>query len=112
MWNDKSRIKRVYKKGRNAIMRICQNCKTKNVEESIFCRKCGTKIEDNPYICPDCLFENTDDSAFCIKCGTKLGVVVSNAVVEPVVPERSVEPVASVETVEPVQQAAAFDYNT
>ena len=55
-------------------MRICQNCKTRNVDESVFCRKCGTKIEENPFICPDCLFENTDDSMFCIKCGTKLAV--------------------------------------
>ena len=36
--------KMIYGKGRSAIMRVCQSCKTKNVEESVFCRKCGAKL--------------------------------------------------------------------
>ena len=90
-------------------MRICQNCKTKNVEESVFCKSCGTKIEDNPFICPECLFENTEDSSFCIKCGTKVGGSTAKATIASAASNR--EAGFNQETTQKANTASSFDYN-
>ncbi|MBQ1688292.1 MAG: zinc ribbon domain-containing protein, partial [Lachnospiraceae bacterium] len=88
-------------------MRICQCCKTRNVDESVFCKSCGTKIEENPYICPDCLYENTEDSAFCIKCGTKLGVGAHT--IQPTASNRTAG--FNEETAKKANATETFDYN-
>ena len=63
-------------------MRKCQNCGVENIDESVFCRRCGTEIEEiNPFVCTKCEFENTEDSLFCIKCGTKLLVEEANGAI-------------------------------
>lgn len=91
-------------------MRICQNCKTQNVDESVFCRKCGVKIEDNPFICSSCKFENTDDSLFCIKCGNKLKVTAKESTGS--FTDNNREAGYNQEVAPKPSPAAQFDYNT
>ena len=49
----------------------CQKCQFENLEEAIYCRKCGASLES--YIaCPNCEASNPPDSRFCQKCGQDL----------------------------------------
>ena len=49
----------------------CSNCGTSNDKDSLFCKKCGNKLEKIK-ICPKCNNSVSMDSAFCSKCGEKL----------------------------------------
>ena len=53
---------------------ICQNCGADNVDDAVFCCKCGSKIviEQSKKICTQCGSELNDDDCFCTKCGTKV----------------------------------------
>lgn len=53
---------------------ICQNCNTENVDDAVFCCKCGSKIviEQSKKTCSQCGSELKDDDCFCTKCGTKV----------------------------------------
>lgn len=49
---------------------FCRNCGKQLSSDSIFCDKCGTKVEQKK-ICINCGNELAADSMFCNKCGTK-----------------------------------------
>lgn len=49
---------------------VCKNCGNELAEGSLFCNKCGEKLELN--LCPSCGKELTEDSKFCIYCGAKV----------------------------------------
>ena len=49
----------------------CPNCGTPNDKDSLFCKKCGNKLEKIK-ICPKCNNSVSMDSVFCSKCGEKL----------------------------------------
>ncbi|MBO7222763.1 MAG: protein kinase, partial [Kiritimatiellae bacterium] len=49
---------------------ICKNCKTENDITSLFCEKCGTKIERDD-ICSKCGAELGNTQKYCKKCGAK-----------------------------------------
>ncbi|CAE7226004.1 nifk [Symbiodinium natans] len=46
----------------------CAQCGNVYMDDSVFCRKCGTKRQDT---CAQCGNVYMDDSVFCRKCGTK-----------------------------------------
>ncbi len=46
----------------------CKRCDTVNEHDSIFCKKCGKKIELNTY-CVKCNKKLNDDEIFCTQCG-------------------------------------------
>ena len=50
---------------------FCRNCGKQLSADSLFCDKCGTKVEHKK-ICVNCGNELAEDSAFCNKCGTKV----------------------------------------
>ncbi len=51
---------------------ICPNCNTRNSQDTIFCKKCGTKfIKERK--CKSCGNKLDDDSIFCGKCGERVG---------------------------------------
>ncbi|UTB32954.1 MAG: zinc ribbon domain-containing protein [Methanobacterium sp. ERen5] len=53
--------------------KTCPHCKFKNPEKSIFCVKCGKKLETNISIkCNTCGTINPKTAKFCIKCGNNL----------------------------------------
>lgn len=53
--------------------KTCPYCKSKNTENSIFCVKCGKKLEKNVNIkCSVCGTLNPKTAKFCIKCGNNL----------------------------------------
>ena len=49
---------------------FCRNCGKQLSPDSLFCDKCGTKVEQKK-ICSNCGNELAPDSLFCNKCGTK-----------------------------------------
>ena len=49
---------------------FCRNCGKQLSPDSLFCDKCGTKV-DQKKICVNCGNELSADSLFCNKCGTK-----------------------------------------
>lgn len=55
--------------------KVCQNCGTKNPENSIFCSNCGYKLihtekpEKDFTICPNCNTKNPPEARFCFNCG-------------------------------------------
>lgn len=63
----------------------CHNCGNELPDESLFCSKCGAKIEkpiiedqeieeiiENTLKCPNCNSDVSEDMAFCTECGNKL----------------------------------------
>ncbi|MTK63293.1 MAG: hypothetical protein F8N15_01850 [Methanobacterium sp.] len=53
--------------------KTCPHCRFKNPENSIFCVKCGKKLETNINIkCNQCNTINPKTAKFCIKCGNNL----------------------------------------
>lgn len=53
--------------------KTCPHCKFKNPEKSIFCVKCGKKLEKNINTkCNVCGTINPETAKFCIKCGNNL----------------------------------------
>lgn len=63
-------------------LRICEKCGNLLPLDSVFCNKCGDKLEAMQIedvqetlgvkYCPKCGAELNADSEFCVKCGTKL----------------------------------------
>ncbi len=49
----------------------CKFCKTENVDESVFCKKCGKRL-DGKKVCPACRKLVDDDAVFCNHCGKRL----------------------------------------
>ncbi len=65
-----SEIQRDEKTGK---YKTCPHCKFKNPEKSIFCVKCGKKLETNVNVtCNTCGTINPKTAKFCIKCGNNL----------------------------------------
>jgi hypothetical protein len=55
--------------------KTCPSCRFKNPESSIFCVKCGKKLEKNVDIkCNTCGTLNPETAKFCIKCGNNLTI--------------------------------------
>jgi len=55
--------------------KTCPYCKFKNPENSIFCVKCGKKLEKKENIkCNTCGTVNPKTAKFCIKCGNDLTI--------------------------------------
>ncbi len=50
---------------------LCSNCNSKNLPDSKFCNKCGSKLEIMP-TCKQCGHVNLADAIFCNQCGNKL----------------------------------------
>ena len=50
---------------------LCGKCQSKNLEGSIFCNYCGSKIKQS-FICKKCNNENMKGAVFCNQCGNKL----------------------------------------
>jgi len=60
-------------------LRKCEKCGNVLVLDSVFCNKCGEKLEElfvpteqNPNICTKCGATFEEDAAFCTSCGNKL----------------------------------------
>ena len=51
---------------------ICPNCSAENVDDAVFCCKCGMKIglEQSKCVCTRCGSELNEDDCFCVECGT------------------------------------------
>jgi ribosomal protein L40E len=61
-------------------LRKCEKCGNVLVLDSIFCNKCGEKLEplfteevSNGNICPQCGAAYEEGAMFCTSCGNKLG---------------------------------------
>ena len=59
--------------------RKCEKCGNVLVLESVFCNKCGEKLEPlfaeemaKQNICPQCGATHSEEAAFCTSCGYKL----------------------------------------
>ena len=50
---------------------ICHKCGADNPEDSIFCSKCGNRLDGKCY-CKQCGKINSDDNKFCTYCGAEL----------------------------------------
>lgn len=48
---------------------VCPRCGSQNAADSIFCNKCGSKLD---YKCPRCGRRNATDARFCNQCGSQL----------------------------------------
>ena len=53
----------------NTKQKSCPKCNSVISEESVFCNKCGARIQ---FVCTKCGNVNPDGSAFCNKCGSSL----------------------------------------
>lgn len=63
--------------------KICPHCKTSNPEKSIFCVKCGKKLENIPTNkCPSCNHPNPVDAKFCVNCGQNLKITEEENIVD------------------------------
>lgn len=72
--------------------KTCPHCKFKNPEKSIFCVKCGKKLETNVSItCSTCGTINPKTAKFCIKCGNNLTTQESTKTKEEEKPQNLVE---------------------
>ncbi|MCM1193301.1 MAG: zinc ribbon domain-containing protein [Muribaculaceae bacterium] len=61
-------------------LRKCEKCGNILVLDSVFCNKCGEKLEElfsgtqqNPYVCAKCGTPYNEGAVFCTGCGNKLG---------------------------------------
>lgn len=86
----------------------CQKCGSEIDDDSLFCSKCGAKVEsvvEEKFKCPKCGSEVTKDSKFCRKCGNELiwDNVDYNHIPVPVKAEEETAPAA--QTVQTVQAA-------
>lgn len=50
---------------------ICKKCQTENTDDSVFCKYCGSRL-DEKIVCPSCGVQCPDDARFCPACGTPL----------------------------------------
>ncbi len=50
---------------------FCKYCGEENSDDSLFCKKCGKKLETDR--CPACGAEVPAGAQFCVKCGAKVG---------------------------------------
>lgn len=48
---------------------ICARCGTQNVNDAIFCKNCGHRLDGNA-LCPNCGRLTPSDGEFCIYCGS------------------------------------------
>lgn len=48
---------------------ICARCGTQNVNDAIFCKNCGHRLDGNA-LCPNCSRLTPSDGEFCIYCGS------------------------------------------
>ena len=46
----------------------CQYCGVENLENAVFCKKCGRRL-DGMAVCPSCKNLTPADGEFCINCG-------------------------------------------
>lgn len=52
-------------------MIICKHCNTENVDESVYCKQCGKRL-DGMKPCPKCEKMVPDDAVFCNFCGARM----------------------------------------
>jgi len=50
---------------------VCSQCQNENQPGSLFCNKCGAKLQN---ACPNCGKNNNENSLFCGQCGLKLSL--------------------------------------
>lgn len=54
-------------------MTNCSHCGTQNVDDSKYCKSCGTRLTSPSYVrCRQCGSFNPSDSAYCNRCGERL----------------------------------------
>lgn len=70
-------------------MQHCGKCGDYNLDESIFCSYCGTRLN---YNCPSCGFQNLPNQDFCGGCGQQVSTTVSPPAYKPVQPEAAAPP--------------------
>ncbi|MCR4762837.1 MAG: zinc ribbon domain-containing protein [Lachnospiraceae bacterium] len=51
---------------------FCKKCGSEIEEGAAFCSKCGTPVEPSKVFCPGCGQEINDAAQFCPKCGTRV----------------------------------------
>lgn len=54
------------------IMKKCNHCNTKLLDDSRFCHNCGKKVIETSIICNACNASNSPSNQQCISCGTDL----------------------------------------
>jgi len=67
-------LNRGNKDGNTSATPSCPHCDFPLIEDSVFCSKCGAKVEDAPkagFVCAHCGSPITRESVFCWKCGKK-----------------------------------------
>lgn len=50
---------------------LCKKCGAENVEEAVFCARCGSRI-DGKKVCPSCGRLNDEDNSYCNFCGVRI----------------------------------------
>lgn len=66
----------------------CKFCHAKNVDDAVYCKSCGKRI-DGKRTCPRCKRFVVDDATYCNYCGTRLDGKTVNETGEIVVKPRS-----------------------